>query len=475
MTRAAPPILAALLFVGLLMSLSGTVETHDRVSTRLSWDGDVSRIVDARCLSCHARERIPDLSTYKSARPWARAMREAVLEGHGYSAGNGAALTPFERELLVQWIDGGAPEKPKSNPVEYSRLPAGYTRIGSPDPLVTLEQYQARLGGMRTIIPGLGLSLRTADRIIVFDRRAGAERVIARGTFVPSLTAHLSSLPPGTQQQRVSDAASVIGSMNEPRTEVAEIAPEGPDRFWCPMHPDVRSPIEGTCPRCAMKLVEMPPMKLDAFALDVTRTFDILDMPTLQVRLTRGPALTLMQTGDFLFVHEERLHLFIVDESLRFFAHTHPAHVGESTISVDLPQAGRYRVIADFAPADALPQMRMASFVYAGKGARRTPRPATVRGRLEANTFKAGALSRVQFEVTPGDLEPYLGAAAHLFVIDETLDNPIHAHPIEVGDGGMARPGFDVRFPRAGRYVMWLQVQRAGQVETMRFTADVSK
>ena len=118
---AAPPLLAALLF-------SSIVTSHTRVSTRLSWDADVQRIVAARCASCHAPERsgvelqfaIPDLSSYPAARPWARAMREAMLGGHGYSAGNGGALTPFERELLVQWIDGGAPEtvKPPAAPAD---------------------------------------------------------------------------------------------------------------------------------------------------------------------------------------------------------------------------------------------------------------------------------------------------------------------------------------------------------------------
>ena len=483
MKRAAPPILAALLFAGLF---TATVAPHDRVSTRLSWDGDVQRIVDARCVSCHARPRdrnVPDLSTYASARPWARAVRQAILEGHAYSAASGAALTPFERELLVQWIDGGAPQKPKFFPVEFSRLPEGYVRLASADPLKTLEEHRARHGGTRSIIPGLGLALRAPDRIIVVDRAAEGERLVARGTFVPSVAAHLASLPASTVRTRLSDTAYIVGDAREPRAEVAEIAPDGPDRFWCQMHPDVRSPIAGTCPRCAMKLTAIPPMKLDAFGLDVERVAPIGGVPFVMTRITRGSPARVMDTGEFLFVHEERLHMFVVDEQLQFFEHAHPVHMGRSAFSVNLPRAGRYRVIADFAPVDAMPQMRMAPFTYDGAAAAAAPADqSTLSASLDAPALIAGRAGRIAFQIRdaasggePQNLEPYLGAAAHLFVIDETLENPMHAHPQEVGEGGMARPAFDVRFPRAGRYVMWLQVQRAGRVETMRFTADVSR
>ena len=489
MKTAAPPILAALLFAGLC---SATVTPHDRVSTKLSWDGDVQRIVTARCASCHTNRsdaRTPDLSTYAAARPWARAIREAILNGHGYSAGNGAALTPFERELLVQWIDGGAPEKPKFFPVEYSRLVSAtgtnreystgknfgsYTRVASPAPTDTLARYQARLGGTRGIIPGLGLALRAPDQIVVIERAAGGERVIARGTFVPSLAARLAALPASTRRTRISDAAYAIGPLDEPRTEIAELTPEGPDRFWCAMHPDVRGPIGGTCPRCAMPLVEMPELSLDTFSLDMLRVHVSRGDPVLQMRLTRGAPLRLLKTGDALVVHERRVHVFVVDEALQFFAHVHPPHVGDATVGVDLPAAGRYRVIADFAPVDALPQVRMTAFEYSGKPARSPHAALVAGGRLMSEERKAGAVSRVAFEVAPDGLEPYLGAAAHLFVIDEKLENPMHAHPLDVGAEGLSRPAFDVRFPRAGRYVMWLQVQRAGRVETMRFTADVS-
>ncbi|HUF24576.1 MAG TPA: heavy metal-binding domain-containing protein [Vicinamibacterales bacterium] len=476
MKRMAAPLTAALLV------FSASLTPHDRVSTRLSWDGDVQRIVDARCVSCHTSGLV-NLSTFATARPWARAIREAILEGHGYSPAGGAALTPFERELLVQWIDGGAPERTPAR-LAATALPETYVRLASPHPLRTLDDHQARLGGTRAIIPGLGLALRAPGRIIVIDRGAGPDaRVIGRGRLVPSLAAHLAALPASTNRTRISDAAYIVGPVDAPRQEVAEIAPEGPDRFWCPMHPDARSPASGACPRCGMALVEMPAPSLDAFNLEIVKTEAISDGTRVTMRVTRGA--DGRPVTSFVTLHERPFHLFVVDDTLELFDHVHPELSGDTlVVTIDERPDKHYWLVGDFMPVDGFPQLRMVRLpkhpkARGGIGDRLAP---TVQARLEPVDIRAGREARLTFDVTdattgavPDDLEPYLGAAAHLFAIDETLRDPTHAHPIELAEGGIARPAFDVRFPRAGRYVMWLQLQRAGRVETLRFTAEVSK
>lgn len=469
-----PPLLAALLF-------SASLTSHTRVATRLSWDQDAGRILQARCAGCHTTAPV-DLSTYASARPWARAMREAMLEGHGYAAGNGTALTPFERELLVQWIDGGSPERSKFFPDDYSRSPAAFVRISAANPLAALDAHHAARGGTREIIPGLGLALRTADDILVFDRGAGPdERIIARGTVVTSLAAHLAALAPDIARTRVSDAAYIVGPSAEPRYEVAEIAQAGPDRFWCPMHPDVRSASPGTCPRCAMTLVAMPAMSLDTFALDVVRTEPAAHGQRVTIQVTRGTNRT--PVTSFLTLHDQPFHLFVIDERLETFEHVHPEVAGDTLVFTAHPHArGNHWLVGDFAPLDAFPQLRMTRLPRPVDNTSADRPPPIVVATLSSAELRAGRESRLTFQVTdpqtrqaPADLEPYLGAAAHLFVIDEQLRDPLHAHPVEIGAAGLAQPAFDVRFPRVGRYVMWLQVQRAGRVETLRFTADVSK
>jgi hypothetical protein len=93
---------------------------HDRTTTKVSWNREVSRIVEARCVSCHTeggRAPMP-LRTYEQARPWARAIKDEVLarrmpkwhaaRGYGDFA-NDPSLSPFEVSLIAAWVDGGAP------------------------------------------------------------------------------------------------------------------------------------------------------------------------------------------------------------------------------------------------------------------------------------------------------------------------------------------------------------------------------
>ena len=97
------------------------VRAHDRITTKVTWDREVGRIVQARCASCHVeggRAPMP-LVTYAQARPWAKAIREEVLarrmpkwhaaRGYGDFA-NDPSLSPFEVALIAAWADGGAPK-----------------------------------------------------------------------------------------------------------------------------------------------------------------------------------------------------------------------------------------------------------------------------------------------------------------------------------------------------------------------------
>ena len=103
-----------------LLCLAASLTGHSRVTTRLSWHADIRPIVERHCLSCHTgREATVSLDTYSDARPWARAIREEVLERRmppwfarpgGARFANERRLSPVEIDLLVAWADGGAPE-----------------------------------------------------------------------------------------------------------------------------------------------------------------------------------------------------------------------------------------------------------------------------------------------------------------------------------------------------------------------------
>ena len=57
------------------------LSAHDVISTKLTWSREVSRIIYKRCASCHHEGGSAfSLMTYEEARPWAKAIKEEVLE-----------------------------------------------------------------------------------------------------------------------------------------------------------------------------------------------------------------------------------------------------------------------------------------------------------------------------------------------------------------------------------------------------------
>ncbi len=114
----------------LFVALSGAAWGHDVITTKITFDREIIRIVQARCASCHREGGSAfSLMTYSEARPWAKAMQEEVLERRmppwGAVKGfgdfrNDQALTPEQIELMADWVEGGSPEgEPKELPEPF--------------------------------------------------------------------------------------------------------------------------------------------------------------------------------------------------------------------------------------------------------------------------------------------------------------------------------------------------------------------
>src|SRR6516165_4973663 len=102
------------------LSLAGIFGTWAGAQTP-TFHRDVEPILQARCQTCHRPgEAAPmALLSYNEARPWAKAIRSAVLSrkmppwfadpevGHFQ---NDRTLPKNEIDMLVKWADGGAPE-----------------------------------------------------------------------------------------------------------------------------------------------------------------------------------------------------------------------------------------------------------------------------------------------------------------------------------------------------------------------------
>jgi hypothetical protein len=192
----------------------------------------------------------------------------------------------------------------------------------------------------------------------------------------------------------------------------------------------------------------------------------------------------------FVVTHERELHLFVVKADLSAFEHLHPAPAGPGRYTLDLPRlpSGEYVILADFVPGDAPPQL-LQQRVTIGKGQRRSlparqPQYAHVqesdgmRISLDTEELRPGTPALLTFTFTDaasgapvGDLEPYLGAAGHVFVTDGDFQMAAHHHPLEEESKGRVR--FLVRFEATAPFRVWLQVQRHGKVITTQWDISV--
>jgi hypothetical protein len=111
---------------------------------------DVAPILYKNCVSCHrAGEMAPmSLLEYKSARPWAKAIREAVTtrkmppwfadERFGHFS-NDPRLSTVEIGTIQAWVDSGAPEgDPKQLPAQP--VFADGWKLGKPDIVIDIGQ-----------------------------------------------------------------------------------------------------------------------------------------------------------------------------------------------------------------------------------------------------------------------------------------------------------------------------------------------
>jgi hypothetical protein len=201
---------------------------------------------------------------------------------------------------------------------------------------------------------------------------------------------------------------------------------------------------------------------------------------------------------DFEVEHERRMHLIIARRDLTGFQHLHPKmdDDGVWATPVEIPEAGSYRVFADFkregeartlaadlavdGEVDWKPLEKPAATAQADSG---------YEVRLAGDESVAGGEAELTFTVLkdgePVAVEPYLGAGGHLVALREGDLAFLHVHPLggehegedsgahanEAEEGGPVR--FMTEFPSDGRYRLFLQFKHDGGVHTAAFTREV--
>ncbi|MER7082932.1 hypothetical protein SAMN02982929_01930 [Saccharopolyspora kobensis] len=188
--------------------------------------------------------------------------------------------------------------------------------------------------------------------------------------------------------------------------------------------------------------------------------------------------------------HDKRMHLIVVRRDTAGFQHLHPEMAADGTWStpLDLPEAGSYRVFADFTPTGGAGTTLGTDIAAAGEFEPREFAPSRVaevdgyQVRLDGELV-AGQSSPLRLTVSKDgapvtDLQPYLSAYGHLVALRSGDLAYLHVHPEGAPGDGRTAPGPQIDFvaavPSADTYRLFLDFQHDGVVRTAEFTVDTS-
>ena len=292
--------------------------------------------------------------------------------------------------------------------------------------------------------------------------------------------------------------------------------------YMCPIHSDYTAERPGTCPRDGMRLVLSNPFDVRDYRLEFN-TFPAVPVAgealTLKIRISHpesGEAVT-----DFVRLHDQFFHLFVVSQDLDWFQHIHPVMDDEGMWSIDvtLPASGYYKVLSDFVPVGGTSQFIAHPLVTAGYDGDIIADSAALTADTETSKTVDGLTATLAFDPAPFiaglyghlnlfftnadsgepvlDLQTYLGAFGHTLILSADLVDYVHSHPLDLSEGfdeetgpmmfmipmgvdaeclrGGPRITFDGLMPHAGLYRAFTQVRWKDELRTFAFTFAVAQ
>jgi len=231
-----------------------------------------------------------------------------------------------------------------------------------------------------------------------------------------------------------------------------------------------------------------------------------------------------LRLDDLIPDHGHLLHLFLVSmPDMKSFWHLHPDKIGEGEFALNLPMlpAGRYQIYADIVHHTGFPETQVgvidlpalvgeplsgddsgASSLAPQENISQLSGGYRMIWQRDSQPLRAGQPIRFRFRVEDQngkpatDLENYMGMAGHMALVSS--DGKVFAHIHPAGTVSMAAASlagdarqkqdvmgemhgaphsgevsFPYGFPQAGEYRLFVQIKRAGHVETGAFSAHV--
>ena len=190
---------------------------------------------------------------------------------------------------------------------------------------------------------------------------------------------------------------------------------------------------------------------------------------------------------------EKLMHFILVSDNLQSFNHLHPQYKqnGKFEVLVNFPKSGKYTIFVDYKPLGKKEQVSVVktqvngnnnfatdidlnqSKIFANTKVNLSLSQPTISAKEEVKlTFNLQDIANNQI-IT--DLKPYLGEKGHLVIVKQssplTVADYIHAHAIKNTPAGQVQ--FMTSFPQPGKYKLWGQFNRNGQIITADFWVNV--
>jgi len=301
---------------------------------------------------------------------------------------------------------------------------------------------------------------------------------------------------------------------NDPSKNAAtstEVAVPG-TKYICPMNCEKGKTYDqaGSCPVCHM---DLEPMKAEVEA-NKAEYFTAFSANPAQLEAGKPAMLSFtpkMKGNESApvpldLVHEKKMHLILVSDDLSWFDHIHPEYQASGAYEIKVlgkgekfnngrghnetrfDSGGKYWAFTDYKPLGALNQVNRTELDVAGKAAKSVaytePKMSstvdgyTVKFDSHGSTIAAGIPGHLHIDImekgqriTPDKIENYLGAKAHVVLIETSSKEFVHVHPEAVGD----ELEMNTTFAKPGMYRGWLQFQTAGKVHAADFVLKVEE
>lgn len=258
------------------------------------------------------------------------------------------------------------------------------------------------------------------------------------------------------------------------------------DVYVCSMHPEITGQKGDKCPKCGMDLTQINQKSSEIIDVKIAHEpKEILEGVKTQL------STTIMKDGKNAaldIVHEKKIHMLIVDEDLTWFDHIHPREQanGSHKVAETFPHGGTYYVYADFKPNGSSAtvhkqKLKVTGSVHAVTDTVENKWISHVDGYtatlINGNDFQTNRPQHIGIQIeknghsiTSHDIEPYLGAVAHVVIIGRKDKEMLHVHP---GSNEHVPIHGETHFEKPGIYRMWVQFKVDGIVRTADFTVNV--